>query len=388
MSRPPGRAVDISVEEQTAIRWRISQLRSEISRAEREVEALKVTLGRSKRPGLVGIAARASETLVARFDKSFTVLKRQVEKQADPIGFLALDTLAGLRLASNFSLAQRYLLQGPSLVTHSPAIYSRIALLEPYAPGLVSVVERWLPVIEPHLDEILDRLDDIEPHLLYIIDHIDTLAPHCGALLRHLDALLLYAEDQAWLPELIEYVPYYAPRLDALGPHLAVLVPHMPLLLPHMPVIARNVDAFLPHVSVSANGVQRGSTPTPKCTQYLLTTYSPSPTYLLTIYLPCTVDVLLFYFGWVLRVPLLRRVIFLPGVPRAIAIIARWLPRRPVRGRTGGSASCQGEGCDPSAAASAARYDGTPSGSPDVQNAVRALLRYTRRYTRSRTSGK
>ena len=156
-SRPPGRAVDIAVEEQTAIRWRISQLRSEISRAEREVEALKVTLGQSKRPGLVGIAARASETLVARFDKSFTVLKRQVEKQADPIGFLTLDALAGLRLASNFSLAQRYLLQGPSLVTHSPAIYSRIALLEPYAPGLVSVVERWLPVIEPHLDEILDR---------------------------------------------------------------------------------------------------------------------------------------------------------------------------------------------------------------------------------------
>jgi hypothetical protein len=217
MSRPPGRAVDISMEEETAIRWRISQLRSDISRAEREVDALKVTLGRSKRPGLVGIAARASETLVARFDKSFTVLKRQVEKQADPIGFLALDTLAGLRLASNFSLAQRYLLQGPSLVTHSPAIYSRIALLEPYAPGLVSVVERWLPVIEPHLDEILDRLDDIEPHLLYIIDHIDTLAPHCGALLRHLDALLLYAEDKAWLPELIEYVPFYAPRLDALG---------------------------------------------------------------------------------------------------------------------------------------------------------------------------
>ena len=154
-SRPPGQAVDLSVDEQFAIRSRISHLRSEISRAEREVEALKETLGRSKRPGLVGVAARAAETLVARFDRSFTVLKRQVEKQADPIGFLALDTLAGLRIASNFSLAQRYLLQGPSLVTHSPAIYSRIALLEPYAPGLVSVVERWIPVIEPHLDEIL-----------------------------------------------------------------------------------------------------------------------------------------------------------------------------------------------------------------------------------------
>ena len=48
-------------------------------------------------------------------------------------------------------------------------------------------------------------------------------------LLRHLDALLLYAKDEAWLPELIEYVPYYAPRLDALGPHLGLLAPHITL---------------------------------------------------------------------------------------------------------------------------------------------------------------
>ena len=148
MIRPPGRAVDVSEEEQTAIRWRISQLRSEISRAEREVEALKETLGRDRRPGIRGIAARASETLVARWDKSMSVLRRQMVKQADPVGYLVDEFSAGLRLASNFSLAQRYLLQGPSLVTHSPAIYSRIAQLEPYAPGLLAVVERWLPVID------------------------------------------------------------------------------------------------------------------------------------------------------------------------------------------------------------------------------------------------
>ena len=98
------------------------------------------------------------------------------------------------------------------------------------------------------------------------------------------------------------------------------------------------------------------------------------------------VDVLLFYFGWVLRVPLLRRAIFLPGVPRAIALIAPWLPRRPVRGRSAGAASASSRreghdsGHDSSYAASA------PPGSPDVQDAVRALLRYTRRYTRSRTA--
>ena len=75
-----------------------------------------------------------------------------------------------------------------------------------------------------------------------------------------------------------------------------------------------------------------------------------------------------------LRVPLLRRTIFLPGVPRLIAVVARWLPRRPVRGRTGGYYDCQWEGCGSSYAANAARYYGSNPGSPDVQNAVRAAL--------------
>eukprot|EP00908_Phaeocystis_cordata_P009775 Transcript_20568.p1 GENE.Transcript_20568~~Transcript_20568.p1 ORF type:complete len:247 (-),score=52.15 Transcript_20568:654-1352(-) len=193
----------LSLDEQAAIRWRISQLRSEISKAEREVEALKQTLGNkgARRPGLTGAMARTGETLAARWDRSMSVFNRQfAANQDDPIGYLVDEWSATLRLASNFSLARGYLLQSPSLVTHSPAIYSRIAQLEPYAPGLLAVVERWLPVIEPHLDDILERLDDIEPHLPYVIENIDVLAPQCGALLRHLDALLLYAEDEAWLP--------------------------------------------------------------------------------------------------------------------------------------------------------------------------------------------
>ena len=158
-------------------------------------------------------------------------------------------------------------------------------------------------------------------------------------LLRHLDALLMYAEeDEAWLPELIEYVPFFAPRLDTLGPHLALLRPHMPLLLPHMPVIARNVDAFIPFVSVSANA-----------------------------------DVLLHYFGWLLRVPIVRRVIFIPGVPRLIARMAQWLPKRPVRGATG-DLQCSWDDCDTSYAANAARYYKAPKGGRDVQRALQEAL--------------
>ena len=175
------------MDEQAAIRWRISQLRSEISKAEREVEALKQTLGNkgARRPGLTGAMARTGETLAARWDRSMSVFNRQfAANQDDPIGYLVDEWSATLRLASNFSLARGYLLQSPSLVTHSPAIYSRIAQLEPYAPGLLAVVERWLPVIEPHLDDILERLDDIEPHLPYVIENIDVLAPQCGTALH------------------------------------------------------------------------------------------------------------------------------------------------------------------------------------------------------------
>lgn len=332
---------ELSPEEQAAIRWRISELRSEISAAEREVEALKVTLGPDKgrtRPGILGTAARGSETLVARVGKSLRVFSSTLQRKADPLGFLRDDAIAGLRLASNLSLAAGYLQQSPGLVTHAPAIYARISQLEPYAPGILPVVEKWLPVIEPHLDDVLERLDDIEPHLPYVIENIDVLAPHCGSLLRHLDALLMYAEeDEAWLPELIEYVPFFAPRLDTLGPHLALLRPHMALLLPHMPVIARNVDAFIPFVSVSANA-----------------------------------DVLLHYFGWLLRVPIVRRVIFIPGVPRLIARMAQWLPKRPVRGATG-DLQCSWDDCD-CYAANAARYYKAPKGGRDVQRALQEAL--------------
>ena len=63
-------------------------------------------------------------------------------------------------------------------------------------------------------------------------------------------------------------MPRFAPLLDQLGPHLALLRPHMRALLPHMPVIAPSAYKYARQLTVSANA-----------------------------------DILLYYFGWVLRIP-------------------------------------------------------------------------------------
>lgn len=45
-------------------------------------------------------------------------------------------------------------------------------------------------------------------------------------------------------------------------------------------------------------------------------------------------DILLFYFGWALRIPFVPRLFFsLPGSPRLVSFLAARLPKRLVRGR-------------------------------------------------------
>ena len=68
-----------------------------------------------------------------------------------------------------------------------------------------------------------------------------------------------------------------------------------------------------------------------------------------------------------------RRVLFVPGVPRAIAWCAKWLPKRPVRGRTG-DMICDWEDCDTDYVSNAARYYGKPKDSVDVQRSVQEAL--------------
>ena len=74
----------------------------------------------------------------------------------------------------------------------------------------------------------------------------------------------------------------------------------MSKLLPYMPVIAADAHRFSRALAVSANA-----------------------------------DILLYYFGWVLRVPWLGRwVLRLPFIPRLANFLCMRLPRWPVRGRT------------------------------------------------------
>jgi hypothetical protein len=340
---------------QAALRWRTAQARSIVERCTREIKALETRaaiapgdayaqearstrlgelrqeagvtegrilllkarqrkLGLPSRNGWVGDTQRLVETWLATEERSAQVLLSLLVKSRDPWDLIRQDTISLLRLGSNAALVAGYAqLPGMDrLAPHAPAIAARAAKLERYAPGILIAVEGHLDAIEPHLDEILQRLDAIEPHLPFVLRNLDTLAPHAGSLLKHIDALLLYCDDGGkYLEPLLPYVSRFAPLLDKLGPHLALLRPHMKHLLPHMHVVAPSAYRFARQLSVSANA-----------------------------------DVLLFYFGWVLRIPLLGRVVLrLPFMPRLAACLGKRLPSRVVRGKTC-DYICDWDGCD------------------------------------------
>ena len=208
-----------------------------------------------------------------------------------------------------------------TLVAHVPAILARLDKLEDHVASILERVlnnSRHLHSIEPYLDEILDRFDDIEPHLPWILDNIDALAPYTGLLLKHIDELLLYAElddhemskgsryDLA--EQLLPHLEQYVSQLDVVGPHLPLLRPHIPLLLKHnriakiSPYINRLFARGYADLSASAN-----------------------------------MDVLLFWFGWTMRIPGLPKLFFsLPWSPRIVSFLANRMPKRFVRGPCSG----------------------------------------------------
>lgn len=251
--------------------------------------------------------------------------------------FVYNQTFTGARIVKNLfenpdSLRRLVDSQTPTLVPHAPAILARLDRLESHVgPILARVLEqRYLADIEPYLEDILERFDDIEPHLPWILGNIEVLAPYCGLLLQHIDELLLYAdvdkEERARLgasdddddhrydlaEQLLPYLEFYVQRLDTIGPHLPLLRPHVPALLRHdrigkiSPHVERLFSGGYDDLSASAN-----------------------------------MDVLLFWFGWALRVPGLPRFFFaVPGSPRMVSFLANRLPKRFVRG------ACTGVTCD------------------------------------------
>jgi hypothetical protein len=286
------------------------------------------------------------ETLVDKTASSTAVLFRKLSRVQKQTGknnqkwqgkvedFVVAQTVTGVRILGT-------LLQNPeqwkffidpdtpTLVTHVPAILARLDQLEDHvAPILERVLNnrRHLASIEPYLDEILERFDDIEPNLPWILDNIDTLAPYTGLLLKHLDELLLYAglDDSApgedyeheydLAEQLLPYLEYYVRNLDVIGPHLPMLRPHVPKLLKY-----DRIGKISPHID---RLFQRGYR---------------------DLSASANMDILLFYFGWALRVPGLPRLFFaLPGSPRMVSFFANRMPKRFVRGWR----YCRGVSCD------------------------------------------
>ena len=220
--------------------------------------------------------------------------------------------------------------QTPTLVPHVPAILARLDRLESHVPPILERVlnnQQHLASIEPYLPQILERFDDIEPHLPWILDHIDVLSPYTGLLLKHIDELLPYASleehenvadgtQYALAEQLLPYLEFYVSRLDTVGPHLPLIRPHVPKLLKH-----NRIAKMSPHIDrLFALGYKDN------------------------LGASANLDVLLFWFGWALRVPGLPRVFFaIPGSPRIVTFLANRLPKRFVRGYCSG-VSCYVDG--------------------------------------------
>jgi len=256
--------------------------------------------------------------------------------------YIDLQTKTGARIIGDLVSNPNRLLQladpnTPSLMPHIPAIYARLDQLETHVNPILEKVlnnRRHLASIEPYLAEVLERFDDIEPHLEWILENVDTLAPYTGLLLKHVDELLLYAavdnsfsseesgdepstalekankqkqkQKQYKLAEqLLPYLEFYVSRLDIVGPHLPLLRPHIPKLLKH-----NRIAKITPHIDrLFARGY-------------------------LNLGTSANLDVLLFWVGWTLKVPLLPRLFFaIPGSPRFVTALANRLPRRFVRGK-------------------------------------------------------
>ena len=209
----------------------------------------------------------------------------------------------------------------PTLVAHVRAILARLDKLEDHVAGILERVlnnSRHLHAIEPYLDDILEKFDQIEPHLIWILDNIDALAPYTGLLLAHIDSLLVFADAEEYemskgsrydlAEQLLPHLETYVSQLDTVGPHLILLRPHVPLLLKHnriakiTPYIDRLFARGYTDLSASAN-----------------------------------MDVLLYWFGWTLRIPGLPKLFFsLPWSPRIVSFLANRMPKRFVRGPCSG----------------------------------------------------
>ena len=237
------RAGTFSEKRRAALRWRVAQSRAAVDRATREVEALEALdaplteveaeargariaelrreagvaesriillkakqrdLGFESRKGWVGEASRSAEKFLAGEERSARVLLSQLAKVRDPWALVRQDTVSLLRLGSSPELVRGYAqLQGaPRLAPHAAAIAARATKLERYAPGILLAIDGHLEYIEPHLDQILEKVRTL-------LRPLATPDPTSAPLLKIKCLKCLKARTVVMLPS-----PYrYAPRI-------------------------------------------------------------------------------------------------------------------------------------------------------------------------------
>ena len=357
-----GESDDLSLTERLSLRWRISQLRSEIRNNNAEIEGLEIRLGQRRKVGwstmqrLFGGGAGAA-------DGSGTGGNGGNAADAGEQPGLARERDAWLRIMQGVGALQTTigaLSEGGAggdlsqAVNTAPALVLRAKDAELLAPGFTATLEQNLPLLEPHIATIVERFDDLEPHLRTCVAHSDAILPHCSPLLRHLDALLVLADSASGLEvDPAEMLPLLAPRLDALAPHVPLLKRHVHRLgeyRPALPFLLRDDvhRAPVPHDQVLANA-----------------------------------DILFYYLGWALLRPRLRRLLLLPGAPWALALLSRLLPKWPVRRRGRGAQSKPSGPANPvdswvdrgvSYEAATLRYYDAGGDDPEVQASVRAAV--------------
>jgi hypothetical protein len=281
---------------------------------------------------VTNLATRLGRT----FQASSNVFLRKIDRVQKQIGpnnqrwegrvgaYLFYELFVGLRIASKLAAEPSQIKQlvsdprTPTLVPHAPAILARLDRLEVHVRPIIAAVlnnRQHLASIEPYLDEILERFDDIEPHLPWILANINDLAPYTGLLLKHIDVLLLYADagnlveeedddkssSYSLADQLLPYLKYYVSKLDTIGPHLVLLRPHVPLLLKH-----NRIAKVSPHIDkLFARGYES------------------------RLAASANIDVLLFWFGWTLRIPFAPALFFaMPFSPVLVSFLANRLPKK------------------------------------------------------------
>jgi hypothetical protein len=343
----PESKVDAMRAQAGVLRTKILKQQQDLEKLEREIEeacsrddgrqlpapikSLTQTLDRTITKGVlvraIGTFVESVNLLLRKLDRVRQRRGPENERWSSVGNFLEAQAGTGIRIVGALAkdptrlkqLADPYV---PSLVPHAPAIIARLDRLENHvAPILEKVLNnrRHLASIEPYLEGILERFDDIEPHLPWILQNIDVLAPYTGLLLKHIDELLLYADvdesegvgsQYALAEQLLPYLEFYVSRLDLVGPHLPLLRPHITKLLKH-----NRISKISPHIDSLFEGGY------------------------ITLATSANADILLFYLGWVFRIPFLPRLFFsLPFASRLISWFATRLPKRFVR-------RCQGVEC-------------------------------------------